>query len=61
MDQWESAMRSKEGDDYITDTKFNCYNKYDAVAVKAFGNVQVNQITVGYEPNADFYKKSCGK
>jgi hypothetical protein len=60
--QWEAAMRKSENDAYIDKTKFNCNGKYDASAIAAFRNEQVNEITIGYyEPNARAFKKSCSK
>jgi hypothetical protein len=47
-DRWEKQMRSKEGDDYITDTKFNCDGKYDKAAVQAFATVPVNEVVIGF-------------
>jgi hypothetical protein len=59
VDLWEKAMRSREREDYILNTRFNCDRKYDAIAIRAFSNVPVDQITVGYEPMAGFYNRSC--
>ena len=41
-------MRSKEDDGYITDAKFNCDGKYDDGAIRAFANVPVNQVVIGF-------------
>jgi hypothetical protein len=60
-ERWEKAMRSREGDDYIRNVRFNCTNKYDTLAIQAFANAPVNQITIGYQPNATFYKRSCAR
>lgn len=46
-DQWESQMRKAEGEDYVMETRFNCDQKYDAAAQKAFEKVQVNAVTIG--------------
>jgi hypothetical protein len=48
VEPWENLMRSKEGDNYVLETKFNCDHKYDSIAVRAFENVVVNKITVGF-------------
>ena len=54
-------LKRNEGSEYVTNTKFNCNNKYDALASKLFANVPVRSITVGsYLPMADFYKRGCG-
>jgi S1-C subfamily serine protease len=45
---WEHLMRSNDGDDYVIRTKFNCDRKYDDAAIRAFANVLVNKITVGF-------------
>jgi hypothetical protein len=60
--QWAAIMQKQEGDDYVSGTKFNCDNRYDDAAFKAFGKVKVTRIAIGYyEPNADAYNKNCGK
>lgn len=46
-DQWESQMRKAEGEDYVMETRFNCDQKYDAAAQKAFEKVQVSAVTIG--------------
>jgi len=58
--KWTTVMRQNEGDDYVTETRFNCSDKYDAVAIEAFAKVRVTTITVGYHaPSADYYERSC--
>ncbi len=60
--QWAAIMQKQEGDDYVSGTKFNCDNRYDAAAFKSFGKVKVTRITIGYyQPNEEPYKKSCGQ
>ena len=52
--RWAAVMQEKEGDDYVTATKFNCNNRYDDAAATAFGNIKITKITIGYyEPNAN--------
>ncbi|WP_259744567.1 hypothetical protein [Pseudomonas protegens] len=45
--QWEAQMRKVEGDDYVMETRFNCDQKYDAIAQKAFEKVHVSAVTIG--------------
>ena len=53
-ERWETLMRSKEGDDYLIDTKFNCDGKYDDAAIIVFANVPLNQVVIGF---ADSYER----
>ena len=42
-------MEAGEGAFWVSERKFNCQrNKYDALAHKAFKNVKITAITVGY-------------
>ncbi|MEW7857409.1 hypothetical protein AB2M95_15985 [Pseudomonas chlororaphis] len=50
--QWESQMRKAESEDYVMETRFNCDQKYDAIAQKAFEKVQVSAVTIGTELKA---------
>lgn len=46
---WQSAMEAGEGTDWVMERQFNCpRSKYDALAHKAFKNVKITAITVGY-------------
>lgn len=51
-DKWQSVMEKTEGHDWIIDTKFNCPNKnedkYNDAAHKAFKDVKISAITIGY-------------
>jgi hypothetical protein len=60
-DRWKQAMADKEGEQWILDTKFNCTTKYDDLATKEFSAVQVSQLTVGYNPFAEYYRKQCAQ
>lgn len=51
-DQWQSQMRKAEGDDYVMETRFNCDQKYAAIAQKAFEQVPVTAVTIGSELKA---------
>lgn len=46
-DVWKNAMAKKESDDWLIETKFNCTNKYNNIAKKAFANVKITSITIG--------------
>ena len=46
---WQRAMEAGEGADWVEARKFNCQgSKYDALARKAFKNITITAITVGY-------------
>lgn len=50
--KWQSVMEKAEGHDWIIETKFNCPNKnedkYNEAAHKAFKDVKISAITIGY-------------
>lgn len=46
--KWRNAMLKDEGEDWIIDTKFNCSNKYNSIAQKAFKNVKITSATIGF-------------
>ena len=46
---WEEVMVKNESEDWVIGTKFNETNKYNAIASKAFKNVKINSITIGYQ------------
>lgn len=55
--KWESAMVKTEGEKWVIDTKFNCSNKYNSIAQKAFRNVKITSATIGY----GFTANDCGR
>ena len=57
-DEWRTAMKS-QGEGYVINTRFNCDHRFDAFANRAFANVPVYQLTIGYEPNAASYAAGC--
>lgn len=44
---WHAEMESIEGRDWVLDAKFNCSDKYDANAHRAYRDVKVTAITIG--------------
>ncbi len=44
---WKDVMMPKEGEDWVVDAKFNCTNKYNADAQKAFQAIKITSITIG--------------
>ena len=48
-DTWQVAMEKTEGENWVVDAKFNCTRQYDAIAHRAFRNVTISAITVGYD------------
>jgi hypothetical protein len=48
-DKWRSSMVKGEGEDWVSGTKFNCSNKYDSVARKAFKNIKITSATIGFD------------
>jgi hypothetical protein len=56
VDKWRAAMQKVEGDDWVTDTKFNCPNQkndpynseYNIFVHKTFKDVTISAITIGY-------------
>jgi len=44
---WKDVMMPKEGEDWVVDAKFNCTNKYNADAQKAFQSIKITSITIG--------------
>lgn len=46
---WEAAMEKIEGENWVIDAKFNCTRKYDAIAHRAFQDVTISAITIGYD------------
>ena len=51
-DTWHAAMEKAEGEDWVVDAKFNCTRKYDAIAHRAFRDVTISAITIGYDVQA---------
>lgn len=37
-----------DGDDYVSNTKFNCDEKYESAAQREFRDVEIDSITIGY-------------
>lgn len=48
LDKWRDAMIKDEGEDWVIDTKFNCSDKYNSIAQKAFKNVKITSATIGF-------------
>lgn len=46
---WAQAMTQAKGDDFVTDTRFNCERTFDAQALQAFAKVQATAVTLGTE------------
>jgi hypothetical protein len=44
------TIQASEGEDYVTNTKFNCNAKYGPLALRLFANIPVNRITIGLFP-----------
>jgi hypothetical protein len=59
VERWRNAMRQREGEDYIIDTRFNCTPKYDRIAVQDFADVAVRKVSIGYNPNEFRYDRDC--
>ncbi|MGW8463382.1 hypothetical protein [Pseudomonas sp. CLCA07] len=47
--QWQASMTKVKGEDFVTDTRFNCERDFDAQAQQSFQAVQVTAITIGSE------------
>ncbi|WP_027926715.1 hypothetical protein [Pseudomonas sp. URMO17WK12:I12] len=47
--QWQASMTKVKGEDFVTDTRFNCERDFDAQAQQSFSAVQVTAITIGTE------------
>lgn len=46
--KWQSAMVRDEGEEWVIATKFNCSDKYNSIAQKAFKNVKITSATIGF-------------
>lgn len=44
---WKDVMMPKEGEDWVVDAKFNCTDKYNVDAQKAFHAIKITSITLG--------------
>jgi len=44
---WKDVMMPKEGEDWVIDAKFNCTDKYNTDAQKAFQGIKITSITIG--------------
>jgi hypothetical protein len=44
---WKEIMMPKEGEDWVVDAKFNCTDKYNTDAQKAFQGIKITSITIG--------------
>lgn len=51
-DQWETAMRTGRGEDWVVDAKFNCDHAYDDVGKSAFRNAKVRRVVIWASPPA---------
>lgn len=45
---WEKHMVAAEGEEYVMDTRFNCDNRFDEVALLAFKDIQITALTIGH-------------
>ena len=45
---WREHMNKSAGEDYVLQTQFNCETRFDAFAAKAFQDVPVSAVTIGY-------------
>lgn len=46
-DKWEASMEKAEGFKWVYGAKFNCTDKYDAIAHQLFRDVTITAITIG--------------
>jgi len=46
-DTWKGQIVKAKGEDFVTDTTFNCDPQFSAGAKKAFANVPVTAVTIG--------------
>lgn len=46
-DQWQAHMVKAKGEDFVSETRFNCDPQFSAQANAAFEKVQVTSVTVG--------------
>ncbi len=46
--QWEEAISSARGEEYVMLNRFNCENHFDPQAAAAFQNTNVTRLTVGF-------------
>jgi hypothetical protein len=42
-------MTQREGQMYVINGQFNCDEKYDRAGLQLFWNVEVNEITIGWD------------
>lgn len=45
--RWQEAMESREGDEYVLNTTFNCDGKYNTTAARFFHDVKLTHVFVG--------------
>lgn len=55
--KWRDVMFAEKGEDYVIDGKFNCSYEYNSIAQKAFKNVKINSIKIGYGVKTE--RKDC--
>lgn len=46
-DRWAQAMTQAKGEDFVSETKFNCERSFDAQALQAFAKVKASAVTIG--------------
>jgi len=57
---WYSAMEKIEGEQWVMDGKWNCTRKHDALARRAFRDITISSITIGYDVEAEEIKRLTG-
>ncbi len=50
--KWADLMRGAKGEDYVTQTRFNCDQAFNPAASRLFANMKINSIEVGNFPAA---------
>lgn len=45
---WRDHMIQAVNEDYVLETRFNCDNRFDAVANETFKRIKVTGITIGH-------------
>lgn len=49
-DRWRNLMMKREGQEYVTDARFNCDAKYQQAGLQLFQNVEVYKLTIRTAP-----------
>ena len=46
--RWANLMTQREGQMYVMNGRFNCDEKYDKAGLQLFWNIEVYEITIGW-------------